>query len=113
VTYDFNDGPTVAKTLVLSGVDTTDAVRGRLLFNTSRVSPGDVLRHRWNGGVWREYVVPAFGGTWERQGFAIDIDVADLVDGDNTLELGTTTSPGAQIPNGMQVYNIDLEIEAG
>jgi hypothetical protein len=109
VTYDFNDGPSVPKALVLPGVDKTGATAARLLINTSRVAAGDTLRYRFNGGDWRDYVVPAFGGTWERQGFVIPVDVADLAQGDNTLELSTNSQMS---PNSMQIANIDLELDA-
>jgi hypothetical protein len=111
VTYDFNDDESVPKTLVLSGVDTSGATGARLLLNTSRVSAGDTLRYRFNGNAWHDYPVPAFAGTWERQGFAIPVELADLVNGDNTLELATNSAPDNMPPNSMHVANIDLEID--
>lgn len=111
VAFDFNDGPGVPKTLVLAGVDTSSAQAARLLLNTSRVSAGDTLRYRLNGNAWRDYQVPAFAGTWERQGFVIPVELADLVQGDNTLELGTNSVPDTMPPNSMHIANIDLEID--
>lgn len=111
VAFDFNDGPSVPKTLTLTGVDPSNALGARLLLNTSRVSAGDTLRYRLNGNAWRDYQVPAFGGTWERQGFSIPVEVADLVAGDNTLELATDSTPDTMPANSMQVANIDLEID--
>ena len=108
VTYDFADGPSVPKTLVLGGVDTTNAVGARLLFNTSRAAAGDTLQYRFNGNAWRDYQVPAINATWERQGFVIPVDLADLVPGDNTLELATNSMMS---PNSMHVANIDLELD--
>ena len=98
VAYDFNDGPSVPKTLVIAGVDTSNALGARLLLNTSRVSAGDTLRYRFNGKAWHDYAVPTFGGTWERQGFVIPVELADLVPGDNTLELGTNSVPDTMPP---------------
>ena len=109
VTYDFDDGPTVPKALVLAGVDKTGAAGARLIFNTSRVVAGNTLQYRFNGGAWRDYVVPNLNDTWERQGFVIPVDLADLADGDNTIEFSTNSSELG--PNSMHIANIDLELD--
>jgi hypothetical protein len=111
VAYDFNDGPSVPKMLLLNNVDKTNASAARLLLNSSHVAAGDTIRHRLNGNAWRNYVVPAISSTWERQGHVIPVDPADLVQGDNRLELGTTSAPFNMPPNSMHIANIDLEID--
>lgn len=109
VTYDFNDGPTVPKPLVLAGVDKTGALGARLIMNTSRVRAGDTVKYRFNGGAWRDYLVPDLHDTWERQGLVLPVDLADLTDGDNTVEFSTNASLFG--PNSMHIANIDLELD--
>lgn len=109
VTFDFNDGPSVPKQLVIPGVDKSGAKAARLLFNTSRVVAGDTIQYRLNGGAWRDYLVPDIHATWERQGHVVSVDLADLVDGDNTVEFSTNASTLG--PNTMHIAHIDLELD--
>jgi len=71
-----------------------------------------VLRYRWNGGTWRDRPVTAeeiatlTGGN--NQGAiaqTIDVMLADLVPGDNTLEFVTQNVPQNYPP---AVANVDL-----
>lgn len=82
---------------------------------------GVVLKYRFNGGAWRDRPVNAAeaahfnkpqvingGGTpgiLNAIGQIIDIDLADLVEGDNTVEFATENSPQGMPPG---VANIDL-----
>jgi hypothetical protein len=111
VAYDLGKSPDEPIALVFKDVDPSGGTKARINFDTTFVSAGDVLRVRLNGKDWHDYTVPAINTTWERQGFSIAIPAADLVEGDNALELATNTASFAMPPNGMQIANIDLELE--
>jgi hypothetical protein len=111
VAYDLGAGPDKPVKLSFTGVDPAGGTGARLNFNTTYVSAGNTLRFRFNGKQWRDFTVPTIDTTWERQGFSAPIPVADLVAGDNTLEIATNTTSFALPPNSMHIANIDLEIE--
>jgi hypothetical protein len=111
VFYDLGAGPDKPVKLSFAGVDPAGGVSARLNFNTTYVSAGNTLRVRFNGNPWRDFQVPAIETTWERQGFSVPVPVADLVAGENTVEIGTNTTSFALPPNSMHIANIDLEIE--
>jgi hypothetical protein len=112
VTFDIGTGPDTPLKLKFTDVDPSDALSARLNFNTTYVGNGDVLRYRLNGKTWREFVVPELDTNWVRQGFSVPVPVEDLVAGDNTVDFGTSSSPGFSVPNNsMQIANIDLEVE--
>ncbi|SRR6266540_339587 len=113
VTFDVGAGPSTPVPLKFTDVDPTGGVSARLNFNTTYVAPGDTLKYRLNGKTWHDYTMPStYVTNWGRQGFSVPVPVSDLVKGDNTVELGTTSNPGFAVPaNSMQVANIDLEIE--
>lgn len=110
VAYDFNDTPSSPKALVVSGVDVSGATGARIVLNTSRVNTGDTIRYRMNGKAWRDYQVPVVGN-WARQGFVLPVDLADVQQGNNTIELATNTEAINMPPNSMHIANIDLEID--
>ena len=86
-----------------------------------------VLRLRWNGGAWRERAVsaveanaftdfnPSLGGAGASAGLLnqmIDVDLADLRDGDNLLELqssGTWTGTYRVLVTGVDLILDDYE----
>lgn len=111
VTYDLGTGPDKPVALVFEDVDPEGGTAARVNFNTTFVEAGNTLRFRLNGKEWRDYEVPDLETTWERQGFSVPLPVADLVAGDNTLEIATDTASFALPPNGMHIANIDLEVE--
>jgi hypothetical protein len=76
------------------------------------VRAGDTLSYRFNGGAWRDYLVPAIVDTDSRQGFSVPVTLSDLVPGDNRIEFGTTGTAINMPGHSMHVANIDLEIEA-
>jgi len=97
---------------VFAGVDTSGATQARMNFNTAYVHAGDTLSYRFNGGPWRDYLVPAIVDTESRQGFSVPVMVTDLVAGDNQVEFGTTGTAANMPGSSMHVANIDLELEA-
>jgi hypothetical protein len=111
ITYDLGGGLESTVPLVFEDVDPEGGIAARVNFNTTFVEPGNTLRFRLNGKAWTDYVVPELATTWERQGFSVPLPVADLVAGDNTLEIATDTASFALPPNGMHIANIDLEVE--
>jgi hypothetical protein len=111
VAFDLGSSPDQPVALVFQDVDPSGSKKARVNFDTTFVSAGDVLRLRLNGKDWHDYTVPAINTTWERQGFSVEVPAADLVGGDNTLELATNTASFALPANAMHVANIDLELE--
>jgi hypothetical protein len=111
VVYDLGSGPESPIQLKFENVDPSNGTGARLTFNTTYVSPGDTFSYRFNGKEWRTWQVPPIVTTWERQGFSMPIELADLVSGTNTVELGTNTASFAMPPNSMHIANIDLEID--
>lgn len=107
-----------AQTLVLRNVDLRDATSARLSFTAWYLTfTGDpvsiyTLRYRLNGRAWREHPLSAeevailtSGVNGGLVAHLIDVPLADLVAGDNTLEFVTTHAPQSYPP---VFANIDL-----
>lgn len=110
-----------AQTLRLHDVDTTTAVSARLAVSAWYLTsvafgadpPKFVLRYRFNGKEWRDRLLTAgeLGVLAEGNGQIgqmLDVPLADLVQGENTLEFVTSNVPQGYPPF---VQNIDLVIQ--
>jgi hypothetical protein len=113
---DVSQGP--KQTLHIPGVDLTGVTAARLSLSAYYLADGTmpvsafVLKYRFNGGTWRDRPLTAAevgvltGGNSEGAiGQIIDVQVSDLVAGDNTLEFVTSQVPQNYPP---AVANIDL-----
>jgi hypothetical protein len=117
---DASTGP--AQTIEIHGVDPSGVVSARLaLENWSLHGAGEppapdfALNHRLNGHAWNARKLTAGelqmmtdlpnAGT---RSMMLDVDVADLVAGTNTLELTTTNAPLSYPP---VVLNVDLVLK--
>jgi hypothetical protein len=113
---DVSAGP--AQTLHIPGVDLTGVTAARLSLSAYYLANGMmpvsdfVLKYRFNGGAWRDRPLTAAevgvltGGNSEwTLGQIIDVQLSDLVAGDNTLEFVTSQVPQNYPP---AVANIDL-----
>jgi hypothetical protein len=114
---DVSKGP--AQTLHLHGVDLTGAMSARLSLSAyylaQNVDPTTfVLKYRFNGKAWRDRpltsaevgILTGGNSNWTL-GEMIDVDLSDLVQGDNTLEFVTSGAPQNYPP---AVANIDLVV---
>jgi hypothetical protein len=116
------DGP--AQRIEIKGVDVKGAIRARLALQNWSYHPAGstaladyVLNYRFNGRAWKKRPLTAAeqrmmtelpnAGT---RSLMLDVDVADLVDGTNTVEFTTTN---ALPPLPPVVVNIDLIVETG
>jgi hypothetical protein len=122
IVADASDGP--AQTLRLRGVDLANATSARLSvsawylpvpgFGGGGTPDEFVLRYRLNGRAWRDRVLTAselvaFSHMGNGQlGQMLDIPLADLVQGDNTLEFVTLNVARGYPP---VVQNIDLVLQ--
>ena len=116
---DASTGP--AQKLVLRNVDLRDALSARLSFTAWYLTfTGDpvstyTLRYRLNGRAWREHPLSAdelavltSGVNGGLVAHLIDVPLAELVSGDNTLEFVTTHAPQSYPP---VFANIDLVLK--
>jgi len=123
---DEKDGP--AQTFRFTGVDVSGASRARLALSSwywQNGAPIDtyVLKYRLNGGAWHARPLTAgemtamtkpvingtdSGGTQGALGQMVDLPLAELVAGDNTLEMVTANIPMSYPPG---VVNLDLIID--
>jgi hypothetical protein len=68
------------------------------------------LVYRFNGGPEHTFIVPEYGSDGHiLRGFAVDVPIEELVDGDNTIEMMATSMQDYQHE---AVANMDLTIEA-
>lgn len=98
--------------LVLPGVELDGIGSARLavgmwylLGDAERPPQGFVLRYRWNGNAWRERMLTAGelavlgnGHAQGALGQVLDVELADLVEGDNVLQLETQGVPQSYPP---------------
>lgn len=113
--------PLTFKSVDLDGVKSAQLSVTAWYSNTDAKIADVVLKYRFNGGQWRDrkitpaeaqlYTAPALQGTdgmpaiLNAIGQIIDVDPADLVPGDNTVEFATANCPQT-LPAG--IANIDL-----
>jgi len=110
-------------TLHFSGVDTTGMTKARLafsgyyLFDSNRdlaTTEKYTLRYRFNGGTWRDRPLTTAeagiinGASQGQLAQMADVELTDLVPGDNTIEFVTANVPQNYPP---VVSNIDLILE--
>jgi hypothetical protein len=90
--------------VVLHNVDLTGAASAVLTLNAGGFQQGNELDYRFNGGAWRSF--PHSFPTSDAGGRAIKIpvDLADLKNGDNTLEMKSLSGY-------VTAANIDLTLE--
>lgn len=128
--------PEEARTLTLPGVDTAGAIAAHVAFDTRYLmgqgTPYEdfVLRYRLNGGAWHDsplaqgqldllngpYVYNALGESVREAGEGIagamaqwlELELTELVSGDNTIEFSTEGVPTSYRPF---VANVDLVLE--
>jgi hypothetical protein len=100
------DGP--AAPLTIKGVDLTNATDAVLTFNAWAFCDKVTVKYRFNGGTWRSVKHPFPDCDEGARAVAVPIDLADLKQGDNTLEMFTDT--GKQDFIGVIVANGELTI---
>jgi hypothetical protein len=102
----------VPQMFVLSGVELDGIATARLslamwylLGDSGFALPGYTLRQRWNGNAWHErsftageLAVLGNGHAQGALGQMLDVPIADLVEGDNVLELETSGVPQSYPP---------------
>jgi len=98
--------------LKVKGVDIKDATSASLDYNLL-LGAGRVLKYRLNGGPTHEYTVPTFldGAGGPRAGlraFSNDFPVSELVAGENTIEV-MTSSPAAEKEE--MIGNVELTVQ--
>jgi hypothetical protein len=73
--------------ITLANVDLTGATSAALNLNAGAFMSGDEIGYRFNGGTWRSY--PHSFPTSDQGGrvLSIPVDLADLMNGNNTLEM--------------------------
>jgi hypothetical protein len=117
---DAANGP--AQTLKLHNVDVVNAVAARLSVSTWYLTDSGFgaeparfsLRYRFNGNAWHDRMLTpeelaVLGDQSNGQiGQMLDVPIADLVQGENTLEFVTVNVPQAYSP---LVQNIDLVLQ--
>jgi hypothetical protein len=94
----------------LPGVSLADAVTASFNFDVF-AAEGQVLEYRFNGGTWRSRQLgsdPSVNGDGMR-GFTAPVELADLVEGDNTVEV--RFGANNYLEND-RIGNIDLTIDA-
>lgn len=91
----------------LEGVDLTDAVEARINFNAWYFTAERSIQFRFNAGEWRTFEHPYPNSMAQTRAVSIPVEVADLVDGPNTLEL-RTMGESSQPP--LTVANVELEV---
>jgi hypothetical protein len=113
-----------AQTITILGVDPSGATRARLaLQNWSQHFAGNepdadfALNYRLNGQAWKARNLTASELQMMRdlpnagtRSLMLDVDVAELVEGDNTLELTTSNAAMSAAPVAL---NVDLILEIG
>jgi|SoiMethySBSTD1v2_1073268.scaffolds.fasta_scaffold17484_3 hypothetical protein len=105
--YRINEGGNPEpKTLQVTNIDPTNAKRASLNISFTGY-PGDTIRYRLNGKAQREWKVPDDRG-WDPiavlRAFSLDVPVADLVPGTNTVELSNVVDTG-------YVGNMDISVQ--
>ena len=97
-------GTGMAAPLPIAGVDLTGASAAMLTFNAwSACAP---IQYRFNGGTWRTFDPPFPDCSDGARSIAIPLNLADIVPGDNSLEMYVDTDS----LNGWIVANLDLTI---
>ena len=106
--YLVDDGTAAtAQSFTLDGVDLTDASEARINLNAWYFTSDRSIEFRLNGGMWRTFKHPYPESSPQTRAVTMPVDVADLTDGQNTLDLRTAgNSP--QPP--MVIANVELEV---
>jgi hypothetical protein len=110
-------GEETPKSFEFSGVETAGMTRARVAFDFWVLQfdlSAPALVYRWNGGEWMERPITDFevnrdGKGWGAIGDALELPIADTLDGTNTLELATR-GVGQSYPPA--VANMDLVLTA-
>lgn len=113
--YQIDDGPittccegnTTMPAFTLDDVDLTDAVEARINLNAWFFTSERSIQFRLNAGEWRTYAHPYPESMAQTRAVSMPVELADLEDGQNTLEMRTMGS-STQPP--MTIANIELEV---
>jgi hypothetical protein len=113
--YQIDDGdittccedPDTMQAFTLDDVDLTDAVEARVTLNAWYFTSERSIEFRFNEGTWRTFEHPYPDSTPATRAVMMPVDLADLVDGQNTLEM-RTAGESNQPP--MIIANIELEV---
>ena len=118
-----DEGQKPAPRITISGVDPSGATRARLAlqywtqhFARSEPNKNHALNYRFNGKRWKARRLTASELQMMRdlpnagtRSLMLDVDVADLLEGDNQIEFTASSSPS--LPPA--VLNVDLVLEIG
>jgi hypothetical protein len=102
-----DDTAQTAVSFTLDEVDLTDAASARVNLNAWYFVAERSIQFRFNAGEWRTFEHPFPDSMAQTRAVTMPVDLADLQDGQNTLEL-RTTGVTAQPP--MVIANIELEV---
>jgi hypothetical protein len=91
----------------LDGVDLSNAAEARINLNAWYFGSARSIESRLNGGTWRTFAHPYPQSTDATRAVTLPVDLADLKDGQNTLEM-RTSGTSAQPP--MVIANVELEV---
>ena len=94
--------------LQFSGVDLTDAKSALVTFNAWGFCK-DPIKYRLNGGTWRTFKMPFPECDNGARAVLMPVDLADLKQGDNSIEMYTDTGTGSVV--GAIVAHVELTVE--
>jgi hypothetical protein len=79
--------PIGGETFTVQGVDLAGARRATFNWN-NEANTGEVVRYRFNGKAWRDFVIPEYDeGGWLLRAHTIEVPLDELVQGTNTIEM--------------------------
>jgi hypothetical protein len=102
-----DDAAATAASFTLEGVDLTDGVEARINLNAWYFVAARSIQFRFNAGEWRTFEHPYPTSMAQTRAVTMPVDLADLQNGQNTLELRTS---GAAPEPPMVIANIELEV---